>query len=106
MASWRERIVSNKQALGGRPTFRGTRISVEFILSLLGSGWYPDEVCKDYPALDLLDLQAAFAFSAEMLQVMVGASQHLGILPIVDKDVTVKNAWKELGSDTTHPQDW
>ena len=34
-----ERIVSDPDIMMGKPTIRGTRITVELILSKLGEGW-------------------------------------------------------------------
>lgn len=36
---WKERIVFDKNVLLGKPTIKGTRISVEFILERLADGW-------------------------------------------------------------------
>ena len=36
---WRERIILDPQVLAGKPVVRGTRLSVEFVLSLLAEGW-------------------------------------------------------------------
>ena len=32
---------------GGRPTVKGTRVTVDDILDLLASGWTPEEVAED-----------------------------------------------------------
>lgn len=39
MINWRERIVSDPAILAGKPTIKGTRISVELILGWLANGW-------------------------------------------------------------------
>ncbi len=36
---WQEHIVSDKEILLGKPTIKGTRISVELILELLAADW-------------------------------------------------------------------
>ena len=53
-----ERISVNYEILGGKPIFAGTRISVEFILELLGSGVSEEEVLQDYRHLTREDIQA------------------------------------------------
>ena len=40
-----ERIAVNHKIFGGKPIIAGTRMSVEFILELLGSGVSEDEIC-------------------------------------------------------------
>lgn len=38
LMKWREHIVSDKGVLIGKPTIKGTRISVEFVIGLLAQG--------------------------------------------------------------------
>ncbi len=42
-------IVINSNLLGGKPTVRGTRISVALILQCLSEGMSPQEIANDYP---------------------------------------------------------
>lgn len=60
--NWKERIVSEKNILLGKPTIKGTRISVEFILERLANGWSEDKILKSYPHLQKEDIQAVFAY--------------------------------------------
>jgi uncharacterized protein (DUF433 family) len=64
---WREYISSDKEILLGKPVIRGRRLSVEFILGLLASGWTEDQVMENYD-LSLEVLQAVFAFAAECVK--------------------------------------
>jgi uncharacterized protein (DUF433 family) len=57
-ADWRERIVSDRAVLAGKPAVRGTRPSVEFLLGLFSAGWSTDEVLTNYPQLTKDDLAA------------------------------------------------
>ena len=50
---------------GGRPTIRGTRISVADVLGWLASGMTHDEIVSDFPELTEADIRAALAFAAE-----------------------------------------
>jgi uncharacterized protein (DUF433 family) len=59
---WTKRIVSDKNILLGKPTIKGTRISVEFILERLANGWTEDTLLTSYPHLKKEDLQAVFAY--------------------------------------------
>lgn len=66
--NWRDYIISDPQILVGKPTLKGTRISVELILDLFAGGWTQDEVLTSYPHLNTDMLQAVFAYAAEMLR--------------------------------------
>ncbi|RJP36164.1 MAG: DUF433 domain-containing protein [Phycisphaerales bacterium] len=63
-----ERIVCNPGILGGKPCIRGTRISVEFILELLGSGGSRDEIVHAYPQLTATDVEDAVRYAARFLE--------------------------------------
>lgn len=49
--NWKEYIVSDKEVLLGKPTIKGTRISVEHLLQLLSQGWSEQEILGNYPRL-------------------------------------------------------
>lgn len=59
---WKERIVSDRNILLGKPVIKGTRISVEFILERLANGWTEQKILKSYPHLKKEDIQAVFAY--------------------------------------------
>ena len=59
---WNERIVSDKNILLGKPTIKGTRISVEFLLERLANGWTEEKILSSYPHLNREDIQAVFAY--------------------------------------------
>ncbi len=63
-----ERVVHNPRVRGGKPTIRGTRISVAFILEAL-AGMTGDELLLDYPVLKRDDLNAALRYAARELEV-------------------------------------
>jgi uncharacterized protein (DUF433 family) len=42
--NWRDHIVSDKDVLLGKPTIKGTRISIEHIVHLLAQGWSENEM--------------------------------------------------------------
>lgn len=44
-------IHSDPKVLLGKPTVKGTRLSVEFILGLFANGWTPQQVLENYPTL-------------------------------------------------------
>ena len=51
----------------GKPTVKGTRITVEMILRKLGAGMAPEEILEDHPHLTRDDIRAAQAFAADYL---------------------------------------
>ena len=65
---WRDRIVSNPDILVGKPSVKGTRLSVELILGWLASGWTHEMILDAYPHLVQDDILAALAFEAEMMR--------------------------------------
>ncbi|HUG23577.1 DUF433 domain-containing protein [Piscinibacter sp.] len=76
---WQGRIVTDPDTLFGKPRIAGTRISVDFVLDLLASGWTEAQILDNYPHLKLDDLQAVFAFgSAAGIAVLPLASDHRG----------------------------
>ena len=59
---WQEYIVSDKEVLLGKPTIKGTRISVEHIVGLLAQEWTENEVLENFPRLTKESLQAVFSY--------------------------------------------
>ena len=65
LMNWQNKIVSDKNVLLGKPAIKGTRLSVEFIIERLASGWTQEQILENYPRLTREDLQAVFAFVSE-----------------------------------------
>jgi uncharacterized protein (DUF433 family) len=63
-----ERIVSDPDIMMGRPTIRGTRITVELILEKLGQGMTTDEMLEAYPHLTREQVLAALQFATDYLR--------------------------------------
>ena len=59
---WQNYIISDKDVLLGKPTIKGTRISVEHIVGLLAQGWTENDIIENYPRLTKQSLQAVFAY--------------------------------------------
>jgi uncharacterized protein (DUF433 family) len=72
-----EYIVSNPDVMMGKPTIKGTRITVELILEKLVAGESFDQILLAHPRLTKKDIQAAIAFALESLRTDI-------IYPIVD----------------------
>lgn len=62
MATWQERIVLDPKVMVGKPTVKGTRLTVEFIIELLAQGWSEAEILRNYPGLTVQDIRACLAF--------------------------------------------
>jgi len=63
------RITINPAMSFGKPTIRGLRYSVEWLLELLSSGMSVDEILADYEDLEKEDIQAVFLYAARLSQV-------------------------------------
>ena len=66
--SWQERIVLDAAILTGKPTIKGTRIAVEFVVDLLARGWTTEDILSEYDHLTTDDIQACLAYASDMLQ--------------------------------------
>jgi len=56
--NWQEYIHSDSEILLGKPTVKGTRLSVEFLLGLFAAGWTQQQVFDNYPTLTSEALRA------------------------------------------------
>ena len=65
------RITSSSNILAGKPTVRGTRLSVEFILNLLAHGATESEIIAEYDGIVAEDLAACLLFASKSLENMV-----------------------------------
>lgn len=62
-----ERIVIDPDILNGKPSIRGTRISVQTIMEFLGSGDSIEELLESYPSLKREDILACMKFTADLM---------------------------------------
>ena len=67
--NFNERITMNPEICHGKPTIRGLRYTVEFILELLSSGLAVDEILADYEDLEREDILAALDFARQLSQI-------------------------------------
>lgn len=63
-----KRITINPDIMAGRPTIKGTRLTVEYILNLLGHGSTPEEILAEYQEQTLEDILACLLFAAKTLE--------------------------------------
>ena len=59
-----DRIKIDPRVCEGRPTVRGLRITVDFVLKLLGEGYTADEIVREYPELEKEDVYQAAKYGA------------------------------------------
>ena len=59
-----DRIKIDPKVCEGKPTIRGMRITVDFVLKLLGDGLTADEIVAAYPELQKEDVYQAAKYSS------------------------------------------
>lgn len=59
-----DRITVNPKVCQGKATVRGMRITVEFVLKLMGNGYTMEEVIQDYPELEKADVYQCASYGA------------------------------------------
>jgi uncharacterized protein (DUF433 family) len=60
--------VLDPEILVGKPTIKGTRLAVEFIIDLLAEGWSHADILSNYPGLTVEDIQACLSYVSVMLK--------------------------------------
>jgi uncharacterized protein (DUF433 family) len=66
--NWQDYIISDNQILLGKPTIKGTRISVELVLELFAAGWTEAQFLESYPTISAESLRAVFAYLRACIQ--------------------------------------
>lgn len=74
---WREHIHIDPAVMNGKPVFRDTRITVEFVLELMSDNLDVDEALKDLPRLDRTRILASYVFAAHILRKNPDAAKKL-----------------------------
>ncbi|MBI3058245.1 MAG: DUF433 domain-containing protein [Deltaproteobacteria bacterium] len=59
-----DRIKVDPGICEGKPTIRGLRITVDFVLKLLGDGYTADDIVREYPELEKEDVYQAAKYGA------------------------------------------
>ena len=65
---WRQRIVCDPEILGGKPTVKGTRISVELVIDSLAAGIPEAEILAAYPTLQPDSVRVCLAYISDLLE--------------------------------------
>jgi uncharacterized protein (DUF433 family) len=66
--NWQDRILIDPKILLGKPVIRGTRLSVDFIIDLLGQGWTQGQIIDNYPGIAHEDISACLMYASEILK--------------------------------------
>lgn len=66
--NWQDHIVTDKDVLLGKPTIKGTRISVDHLVGLLAQGWTEKQILDNYPSISGDSLKAIFAYLHDCMQ--------------------------------------
>ena len=67
---YHNRSVLDPEVRFGKPTVRGTRITVGDVLAYLASGMSEAEIVREYPSLTLEDIRACLAFAADRERIL------------------------------------
>ena len=59
-----DRIQVNPGVCEGKPTIRGLRITVDFVLKLLGDRYSAEDIVREYPELEFEDVYQAAKYGA------------------------------------------
>ena len=74
---WREYIHSDPEIMAGKPIFRNTRVTVEFVLELLADDLNVKAVLRELPRFDERMVLSAFAFVADVMASNPEATRRL-----------------------------
>ncbi len=66
--TWETRITIDPAVLAGKPVIRNTRLSVDFIIGLLGDGWSESDILRNYPGVAHDDIIACLRYASEILK--------------------------------------
>lgn len=61
------RIIIDPKVMVGKPVIKGTRITVQLILGLLGQGMTFEDIFKEYPRVKREDIYACLLFAQQAL---------------------------------------
>ena len=65
--AWQDRITLDAAVLAGKPVIRNTRLSVDFVVGLLGQGWTEADILRNYPGVTRDDIAACLQYASEIL---------------------------------------
>jgi uncharacterized protein (DUF433 family) len=77
-----ERITMDPKVMVGKPVICGTRIPVALILKMLGQGIPVEDILREYPRLESIDIEAAITYAAHVVE-------HEEVFPLPIRDELV-----------------
>lgn len=66
--NWHDHIVQNPEILAGKPSLRGTRISVDLILRITAAGWTREQILDNYPTVTDEMVRAVYMYAADQIE--------------------------------------
>lgn len=66
--TWQDHITIDPAVLAGKPVICNTRLSVEFVVGLLGEDWSEADILRNYPGITHADIAACLRYASEVLQ--------------------------------------
>lgn len=64
---WRDYIEERKDVMMGKPVFKGTRLTVDHVLTEMGAGMTHQELLENYPTLRPEHIRAALLYAAAVV---------------------------------------
>ena len=74
---WKDRIVKDPRILAGKPTIKGTRISVELITDYLKGGCAEEWLLREYPFITAEDIEACRQYKATGAKLSYSTSAYI-----------------------------
>jgi uncharacterized protein (DUF433 family) len=68
MNEYIDRIISNPSILSGKPVFKGTRIPISIVLTMLRDGASFQKIIEEYPRLTEEDIKAVLDYSVFIIE--------------------------------------
>ena len=65
--NYKDRIISDPEIMLGKPTIKGTRITVELIIEKLAYGIKAEDIIKSYPHITEEDILACLAYAYSVI---------------------------------------
>jgi len=62
------RITVNAKVMAGKPTVRGTRVTVELILTALAAGLSFEMIIEEYVIVEKEDIQACLLYASQLVK--------------------------------------
>lgn len=69
-----DRIHVDPRVCGGKATVRGLRITVDFVLKLLGDGYTAADIVREYPELQVENIYQAAKYGAWLASERISAA--------------------------------